>query len=431
MTTRLKLTKNGFEAKRWDGEARQEHAIKKVEDGYRVIEKATDKEVLRALTRDEADELFWVEEEIEFMWPRLREGVELEEGVTVDDLLKAIRSHEELEALCNLLFPHWEQFNYEGAEVYRTCCVMPEDDRFYTSNETNLLNQNKLVIRSTMQLTSVDGVVAEGEYHMSLLEVLDALFGEKRLLWDDPVDLLSIPIGMDSLSYLLRPVSIEEGTTVQDIFDMVDSNEDLKQFIAMYSWCRPIDEFHKEAKNPPLDDMDVEELDDYSGRLTHTRIDRYFEFHPKSAHVGEYWSEWVDFGAIGECSKETRGWYEEKGEEPPDHENYGIGFSRTYRYSRLPLKVSETFKIQQGPSYSRKGNVKESGKILAVAQAPYTLLDILDAIYWEISFYGGPGGRDEQLEELCDRVDEAKADLDRGKTFKSVDELFDELDSDD
>jgi hypothetical protein len=39
----------------------------------------------------------------------------------------------------------------------------------------------------------------------------------------------------------------------------------------------------------------------------------------------------------------------------------------------------------------------------------FNLLSILDAVYWDISFYGGPQEAEEFKEELCRRVDEIKS----------------------
>ena len=40
---------------------------------------------------------------------------------------------------------------------------------------------------------------------------------------------------------------IEEGTTLQDIFNIVQKYPILKSFISQYSWCREIDAFHEQA----------------------------------------------------------------------------------------------------------------------------------------------------------------------------------------
>jgi hypothetical protein len=46
-----------------------------------------------------------------------------------------------------------------------------------------------------------------------------------------------------------------------------------------------------------------------------------------------------------------------------------------------------------------------------VAERTYNLQDVLDAIYWEISFHGGPAQKNEVKDMLKERVDEIKSGL--------------------
>ena len=415
----LKLTKNGLEAKEWDEELREKHRVKKQGDGYCIIDKETKQIVHTAPTREEAEEFFWKEKEILSVWTYLRDTVDLEEGVTIADVISVIQDREELKVLCDLLFPKWEQFNHEGVEVF--CHATIVDGEICFASECEPTNDGLLTCRSKIQVCTVEGVLCEGNYHLSFLEILDALFGEKKS-GEIPIDLLSIPIGMISLGFLLSPISVEPGITIQDIFDFVGGNEDLKMFISMYSWCRAIDAFHEEARNCPPDD-EIKNEDDEE-RFYFSNVKRVFDVYPSGCL-----EHYVNFGGIGKVSKSTLEHYEKHGGQPPAHEDYGVGFSRAYAYAHLPFKADEHFIIRRMPSYSRRGNIKEGMQDLAKVSCHYTLLEILDAIYWEISFYGGPQGRDVKLEEIVDCLDECKQG--RGKTFKSVDEMLDALETDD
>jgi hypothetical protein len=59
-------------------------------------------------------------------------------------------------------------------------------------------------------------------------------------------------------------------------------------------------------------------------------------------------------------------------------------------------------------------------KILAKVRCPWTLLEILDAIYWDISFYGSPSQRDGEMKVLQDRLENFDS-----KKSTSLEELLD------
>ena len=64
----------------------------------------------------------------------------------------------------------------------------------------------------------------------------------------------------------------------------------------------------------------------------------------------------------------------------------------------------------------------------------YTLLDVLDGVYWEVSFAGPPQSRDEMRLDLKDRADSIREDIkdkldtesdsEELKTYSNVADMF-------
>jgi hypothetical protein len=64
-----------------------------------------------------------------------------------------------------------------------------------------------------------------------------------------------------------------------------------------------------------------------------------------------------------------------------------------YELAHLPVKLNNQCHL-----YDNK-------KLVFSGQKDFTLLEVLDAIYWDISFMGGPEDNSDFLEEMKDRVE--------------------------
>jgi hypothetical protein len=64
-----------------------------------------------------------------------------------------------------------------------------------------------------------------------------------------------------------------------------------------------------------------------------------------------------------------------------------------YELAHLPVKLNNQCHL-----YDNK-------KLAFSGQKDFTLLEVLDAIYWDISFMGGPEDNSDFLEEMKDRVE--------------------------
>jgi hypothetical protein len=204
------------------------------------------------------------------------------------------------------------------------------------------------------------------------------------------------------LSKLRENCFIDKDVTLIDIFRMVASYKLLKYFIQSYSWCQAIDEFHEQAEEPirndenddeKLDYLEIYHIVDSYDSKNKIQIDKSTAFHAKGK---------VKESVLG---KLTDG-------------NYSISCAPMYELADLPVRLRKKIEIYE------PWQKKKFPKILFEGESYFTLLEILDAIYWEISFHGGPQEKD----KFRDSLKSFKENIDLGiEKIYSFDELKEKL----
>lgn len=181
-------------------------------------------------------------------------------------------------------------------------------------------------------------------------------------------------------THLRSLCEIAEGTTLKDILNAVDKYKFLKFFVSQYSWCWAIDEFHAQVNE---EHFDVKENDE-------EKIE-YLELY----WGAEVWENDFDlhtgFHGIG---KETID--ELTGQKYT--ERYSVSCTPLYEIANLPVKLNKEFKVY-----------KDFKDVVLEGEHDYTLLEVLDAIYDDISFYGSPAESQQFLEDLKADVEEIKS----------------------
>jgi|SRR5215831_11058778 len=175
---------------------------------------------------------------------------------------------------------------------------------------------------------------------------------------------------------------IEEGVTLRDIFEAVTKLPELKDFISQYAWCRHIDEFHRDAQKMVLKmEPDPEPLD-YLEIYWHASTHTYKKKNSIDLSPG--------FHGIGK---------------PDDHgfTCYSVSYSPMWELAHLPVKLNPEVLIHDPKM--REGKAK----LLFVGERDFSLLDVLDAIYDDISFMGGPEDNAAFLEEMKDTTEKIKS----------------------
>lgn len=339
----------------------------------------------------------YVEKPVECSWGVLRAAFAIEDGVTYGGLLELIEHDPFLHFFVAENYPLWNSYyecptNSDHYPIRWTGYVNNGVFRFFSDSDAVPNKRLLLKLDPVVRILQPNGEQYHaGEYCWSFLDVLEAVFGNcKRQiepgfvfkpegLWHPDLDIVE-----DPFEYLVQECAIEEGVTLQNMFDFVSRHEDVLDFIRFYSWCYAIEEFHDEAKKPYIPNPDESPLIAINV-ARRVRFSRTFEKNP-----------WT-FGNHLDMSGT-------KGED--DLDSYALEFSPVNELAHLPLVYNKAVEIRQDATWSRKGNVKEEAKLIVKCVWPYTLIDLLDAIYDEISFCGSPESRDARLGTLRDRVDD-------------------------
>jgi len=202
-------------------------------------------------------------------------------------------------------------------------------------------------------------------------------------------------------SHLRKNCEIAPGTTLGQIFSVVDKYKFLKKVISQYSWCHAIDEFHIQALELIQKDEDDNEKMTHLEIYWHVENEIYTENikHPGGLRERIKTADFEiqpSFHGIGPC-KEGQD-YRGNG-----LEHYSVSYSPMYDLADLPVVLKRDFDV-----YTPWSSEKKPEKILS-SKREFTLLQVLDAIYWDISFNGGPTDNKAFIEEMNKRVEEIKS----------------------
>lgn len=165
------------------------------------------------------------------------------------------------------------------------------------------------------------------------------------------------------LACLRKQVELED-VTLLNVFNAVEEYPRLLAFIAQYSWCDAIEEFHAQARE--LHEISKEDP------LTHLEIYWHVQNHKKSFRLHP-------------------GFHGRNNETP-----YSVSYTPMYELSQLPIKIDTSFKVCTS-------EIKP--KVIFEGNQEFTLLEFLDAIYDDISFIGGPQDNANFIEEMKERLE--------------------------
>jgi hypothetical protein len=236
------------------------------------------------------------------------------------------------------------------------------------------------------------------------------------------------PKKLTILTHLRSDCKIKEGTTLKDIFHGVEKYKLLKLVISQYSWCREIDEFHAQAEEPMRSDPSDTDPLSYLEIYWHPEVHLFNE---TIKHTGGHKTKLRTACFDASCGFHGIGPVGESRKDDPfykgcDTINYSVSYSPMWKLADLPVKLNKEFTIYE--PFPFKGKAPES---LLKAKKDFCLLDILDAIYYDISFMGGPADNAEFIEEMCQRVEDIKSGVCKTIPWDDVKKELDEKYGDD
>jgi len=180
--------------------------------------------------------------------------------------------------------------------------------------------------------------------------------------------------------HLRRNCKIEEGVTLRDIMTYVRNNEYLTMFLSMYSWAESIDDFHKQLDKECKKSENIKEL------VISWTAEEIIEYEdPKKKDLEITIPSLIlshCFSGEGPAGEEAKNW----GGKEDDIINWSVSGNVSDVFD-VPVRLhsdAEYAKIV----FPTVGGIQKTS--ILKGEADFTLLDILDAIYWDITFYGSP-----------------------------------------
>ncbi len=171
-------------------------------------------------------------------------------------------------------------------------------------------------------------------------------------------------------------------------------------FIGQYSWCRAIDEFHEEIMLDPGPDAFKDNGED--GPLVRLEISRSGEIFTEKEENGQ------TADTFGIADNFT-------GYAANENQRYSVSYTPLNNIATLPVVLNKEMEFRK--NYAQEPILK--------VRTYFTLLEVLDAIYDDISFAGGPQEKVEFLGMLKSRMEDAEQHPERLKPWRSLEEAED------
>lgn len=201
-------------------------------------------------------------------------------------------------------------------------------------------------------------------------------------------------VKLDECLYVLRnKVVIDDGVTFGDIIRAIHSHPELESFIGVYNNCnaKEHNEFilnvPSENKDANMDWLEVS----WTARIWTGSLDL-----------------WVDCFGMGK----------EGTTEDGEREHYAIDLTPANKLVDLPVKINTDLDLYFAGSGKVVGEdirTTKHGSSYIKAERFISFLDLLDALYEEISFFGSNEGKEQVLEDLKEASEEMEEKLENGE----------------
>lgn len=375
----------------FDTEKNQKYKIKQRGIIWVAIDRHTKETVAEFDTEELANNFLYTERNIVELATDLRSLVRILPGFTLSDLNKVIDSSPFVSEFVRNNFHPKE---VQGSVVIQPVCRKRDGKLVFEfihqpGEGTGISISNSVIFEP--------GKSHEFNHFPILQDLIFAFFTPIEAHVKITRNGLKTPNGelLDPFMYLTAKCDVDNDVLLSHIFDLVERHVVVCDFIRFYSWCNHIHDFHEFGKIP------CGQKDEFERNLQFLSIYR----HP--AWQGNFFDWSPNLHAMGTVEDELVG--------------CGIELSPINQIVDLPVTLEKSISVQ-GCADSM--------------ETDYSLLDILDAIYWEISFFGSPSEAEKVREEISTRVKQISDSTNQSvefiqeistKSFSSVDDMVDDL----
>jgi hypothetical protein len=212
---------------------------------------------------------------------------------------------------------------------------------------------------------------------------------------------------------LLRAVEIADTFTLGDLCQAVRNCEELDlKTLSILLRC-PLAPFLAECLQPCA--PDTTPASDLSALCLRWRCEYDRPGDTRRPHASSLQLDVYGVGNTWEEYKPDGQWYEE-GRDVSDCNAYAIEMSPLYELRHLPLRIDPTMTI------ARRAELEKER--LEISAPPVTLVQLVHALFWELSFFGTPEQRDAQRAELEEQVRRINAGEERLIPWEEVRDRF-------
>jgi hypothetical protein len=342
------------------------------------------------------------EEPLPHLLTCLKDIFQIELGVTFNDFLQALQEQETFYGLLGksiatrLYYDCWE---YKGEHIPDTITIRRQvdinDGFFRLVPETNgpipiYYGDLPLIIDPKLEVCDVS-VHCDFTFLEAIYSLLGMDLGQVNVKKDGFYDIDGVT-KIDPIDHLMCYCEFDSDVTLLDIFNMVANHGLLKYFISLYSNAPHINAYHRAAREQPTEIIDFHYLEVYEiSKIYHKKNYNWYEFGNP------------DFHGIGPLDPSENKYYDEHPEqERPSISYMAIEFYHPSVIANLPIRITTEYNIW---------DYNKSRKPIFTGEKKFTLLEVLDAIYDEITFFGLPSNGVAKLAEINEQIDQIKENI--------------------
>ncbi len=220
----------------------------------------------------------------------------------------------------------------------------------------------------------------------------------------------------DPYSVLYKTLRIEPGFTLKHLFDIVSEQSEIIDLAVESCWITNF-------------------ISHYKGMIGDWEPEDYWYKPDGIEYLYLYWNAELDesvsstyIWGVDRPSFDGQGWLlrEDKYDEWGNLEykkdtriNWGIDFSPLGNLLHLPLVANEDFNVGNDLKYWKPDQTNEE-RFALQCKRKYTLKNVIEGVFWELSFYGSPEDKEETSKMIKERHEEVNEAIKSGDMSKFV-----------